>query len=69
MQCSLHDSQQLHYLETLYPGMKPLLEGKGISEQAQNSHFVRTEIDQRSKQTINRDTKTTGKEYISAVHR
>ena len=31
--------QQLHHLKTLYPGMKPLLEGKGLSVELQNSHF------------------------------
>ena len=61
--------QQLHHPKTLYLGMKPLLEGKGISVQAQNSHFVRTSIDQRGEQTINRDAKTTGKTYGSVVHR
>ena len=60
---------QLHHLKTLYPGMKLLLEGKEISVQAHNSHFVRTSIDQRGEQTINRDTKTAGKTYGSAVHR
>ena len=49
--------------------MKLLLKGKEISVQAHNSHFVRTSIDQRGEQTINRDTKTTGKTYGSAVHR
>ena len=49
--------------------MKPLLEGKGISVKAQNSYFVRTSIDQRGEQTINRDVKTTGKTYGSAMHR
>ena len=49
--------------------MKPLLDGKGISVKAQNSHFVRTSIDQRGEQTINRDAKTTGKTYGSARHR
>ena len=48
--------------------MKPLLEGKGISVQAQNSHSVQT-IHQRGEQTINRDAKTTAKKYGSAVHR
>ena len=61
--------EQLHHMETLYPGMKPLLEGKGISVQAQNSHFVRTSIDQRGEPTINRAAKTTGKTYGPAVHR
>ena len=68
MQCLLHIFQQLHHLETLYPGMKPLLKGKGISVQAQNSHSVQT-IHQRGEQTINRDAKTTAKKYDSAVHR
>ena len=56
MQCLLHIFHQLHHLETLYPGMKPLLEGKGISVQAQNSHSVKT-IHQRGEQTINIDAK------------
>ena len=49
--------QQLHHLKTLYPGMKPLLEGKGLSVQIQNSHFVRASTDQRGEQTISRDAK------------
>ena len=61
--------QQWHRLETLYPGMKPLLEGKGISVPAQNSHFVQTSIDSCGEQTINRDAKTTCKAYGSTVHR
>ena len=61
--------QQLHHIGTLYPGMKPLLEGKGMSVQAQNSHLVRTSIDQCGEQTINRNAKTTGMTYGSAVHR
>ena len=32
--------QQLHHLETLYPGMKPLVEGKGISVQHQSINVV-----------------------------
>ena len=61
--------QKLYHLETLYPGMKSLLEGKGISVQAQNSHFLQTSIDQRGEQTINRGAKTTGRKYGFAVHR
>ena len=45
--------QQLHHLKTVYPGMKPLLEGKGLSVQAQNFPFVQASTDQRGGQTIN----------------
>lgn len=33
---------------------------KGISVQAQTSHPVRTSVDQRGEQTINKDAKTSG---------
>ena len=49
--------QQLHHLKTVYPGMKPLLEGKGLSVQAQNFPFVQASTDQRGEQTINWDAK------------
>ena len=54
------------YLETLktieynYPGLKPMLVKSGMSIQAQDRHPLRTAIDQRGEQTINRDAKTSG---------
>ena len=54
------------YLETmksidnLFPGLRELLQDKGMSVQAQERHPVRTAIDQRGEQTINRDAKTAG---------
>ena len=47
-------------INNLYPGLKSLLEKKGISVLGQNNHNVRTAIDQRGELTINRDAKTTG---------
>ena len=52
--------QQLTHIELLYPGLKPLLMLKGMSVQAQTVHPVRTSIDQRGEQTINKDAKTSG---------
>ena len=52
--------QQLTHIDTLYEGLKPLLQDKGISVQAQTLHPIRTAVDQRGEQTINRDAKTTG---------
>ena len=52
-----------YYVETLkqidirYPGLKPLLEKKGMSVQAQIAYPVRTAIYQRGEQSINRDAK------------
>ena len=60
--------QRLHYLKTLYPGMKPLLEGKGLSVQAQNFHFVQASTDQHGEQTINLDAKLQVR-YGFAVHK
>ena len=42
----------------MYPGLKPLLMLKGMSVQAQTVHPVRTSIDQRGEQTINKDAKS-----------
>ena len=39
--------------------LKELLMAKGMSVQAQTVHPVRTAIDQRGEQTINKDAKTT----------
>ena len=47
-------------IEERYPGLKQLLEEKGLSVLAQDRHNVRTAIDQRGEQTINREAKTVG---------
>lgn len=55
-----------YYLESMlqieenYPGLKDLLKNNGLSVLAQENHNVRTAIDQRGEQTINRDAKTAG---------
>ena len=46
--------------EEVYPGLKELLRYKGLSVQAQSRYMLRTAIDQRGDQAINRDAKTTG---------
>ena len=51
--------QHLTHIKTLNPGMKELLMAKGMSVQVQTVHPVRTAIDQRGEQTINKDPKTT----------
>ena len=47
-------------METLHPGFKEMLEKTGLSVQAQDCHPIRTALDQRGEQTINRDTKNSG---------
>lgn len=47
-------------LENNYPGLKDMLKTKGISVQGQDRYPIRTAIDQRGEQTINRDAKTAG---------
>ena len=47
-------------INLLYPGAEELLEKKGMSVQAQDRYPVRTAVDQRGEQTINRDAKTAG---------
>ena len=45
----------LSNIEELYPGMKSIIEGIGLSAQGQENHHVLTAIDQRGEQTINKD--------------
>ena len=47
-------------IDQLYPGLRTLLENNCLSVQAQDRYVVRTTIDQRGEQTLNRDAKTTG---------
>ena len=58
-----YGSYYVHIMEnmdTIYPGLRELIKDEGISVQAQNRHHIRTAIDQRGEQGINRDAKTTG---------
>ena len=50
----------LERIEELYPGLRNLLETKGMSVQAQGKVPLRVAVDQRGEQTLNRDAKTTG---------
>ena len=52
--------QVLESIEQMYPGLKDMLKCKGLSVQAQEKYSLRTSIDQRGEQTINRDAKTSG---------
>ena len=52
--------QVLKEIESNYPGLKELLFPCGLSVQAQQTHPVRTAIDQWGEQTINKDAKTLG---------
>ena len=45
---------------TTYPGLKDLLMATGLTVQAQDRYPLRTAIDMRGEQTINRDAKTAG---------
>ena len=50
----------LENMEVLYPGLKDLLSEKGMFVQAQERFPLRDQVDQRGKQILNRDVKTTG---------
>lgn len=52
--------QTMTEVDDRYPGLKELLKSTGLSVQAQTSHPIRTSIDQRGEQSINRDAKTSG---------
>ena len=57
-------------IESVYPGLKELLKDMGISVQAQSTYALRTAIDQRGEQTINKDAKTAGKyTFVSLLHK
>ena len=53
-------AEVLSQTDTLYPGLKDTLSLKGLSIQAQGRYPLRTTVDQRGEQTINRDGKTSG---------
>jgi len=50
----------LYNIENVYPGNKDLLKGSGLSIQSQTRYDLRTPIDQRGEQTINREGKVSG---------
>ena len=58
--CGSHYVNLLENIEQIYLGLKELLRYKGLSVQAQDRYKLRTAIDQRGEQSINRDAKTTG---------
>ena len=55
-------------MEHLYPGLRAIIDENGLSVQAQDTCPLRTSIDQRGEQTINRDAKTSGKFIEKALH-
>ena len=52
--------QQLISLDRTHPGCKELIEIKGVSVQAKDQYPLRTAIDQRGEQTLNREAKSVG---------
>ena len=51
-------------MDNLYPGLKELIQENGLSVQAQDSYPLRTSVDQRGEQTINRHAKTSDKNLL-----
>ena len=52
--------ETLKSIEQKYPGLKEMLKKAGLSVQGRDKHPLRIAIDQRGKQTINSDAKTSG---------
>ena len=52
--------QQLISLDRTHPGCKELIEIKGVPVQAQDQYALRTAIDQRVEQILNREAKSVG---------
>ena len=52
--------ETLKSIEEKYPGLKEMLKKAGLSVQGRDKHPLRIAIDQRGKQTINSDAKTSG---------
>ena len=55
-------------MEHLYPGLRAIIDENRLSVQAQDTCPLRTSIDQRGEQTINRDAKTSAKFIEKALH-
>ena len=51
---------QLQNLDITHPGYKELVKRSSISVQGQDKYALHTAIDQRGKQTLNKDAKSTG---------
>ena len=51
---------QLQNLDITHPGCKELVKRSSISVQGQDKYALHTAIDQRGKQTLNKDAKSTG---------
>ena len=58
--CASHYVGILDNIDELHPGLKELLSKEGLSIQAQDRYPLRTAVDQRGEQTLNRDAKTAG---------
>ena len=52
--------QVLKCIDKNYPGLKELLASSGLTVQSQDRYPLRTAIDMRGEQTLNRDAKTSG---------
>ena len=52
--------ETMRQIEQKHPGLKHLLKAKGLSVLAEENQNIRTAIDQRGEQTINREAKTVG---------
>ena len=52
--------QQLISLNRTHPGCKELIEIKGVPMQAQDQYALKTAIDQRVEQTLNREARSVG---------
>ena len=61
--------QSMKCIDHLYPNLKQILENNYMSIQAQDTYAIRTAIDQRGEQTLNKDVKTTGGVRVFAANR
>ena len=48
---------QMKSIDIIFPGLKTFLEENGMSVQAQEKYALRTAVDQRGEQTINKNAK------------
>ena len=53
-------TESMGNIEKFYPNLKPMLETKSLSVQGQDRYAIKTSIDQREEQAVNRDAKTSG---------
>ena len=50
----------LNNIDRIYAGLRDIIASKGLSVQAQNTYPLRTAIDQRGEQSLNKSAKTSG---------